>query len=188
MSKVRLVMAILAGMLAGGNCWADMIKYTDKDGTMCFVDELSKVPKQFRKNIIRDDQDEPVIQTKSSRKESRQQNSSSRRVTVCVNSLALYTVNGHDLSDFLTARRYPHTVRNVMKSKDDALECAELLCRSRADLEFSSCMNEILTDVTRHMPFVAIDGKDVTGWNQPAEIMRVIDKYFNVDPNTPFVW
>ena len=189
MREIRLMIVFMISLLAVETSFADFIKYTDKDGTLCFVDDMSKVPKQYRKNIIHDDQDVPAVQTKNSRREPRQQGSASgKRVTVCCNEIYAYTINGHDLSDYLDARGYPYTVRYVMKSKDDARECAEFKCKSRADLEYSSCLREVSKDISRYMPFVVMNGDDATPWNEPQEIIRIIDKFFNVDPDSPFIW
>jgi len=117
-------------------------------------------------------------------------------VQICYNG-GIPSINGRDLTDFLAARGYDYRTRNTSDKPDNARLCAELWCNGKAqkakNFDPNKCINEKTEmfvdnskDNGRIMPFTAIGDKVFQ--DASMDIRKVIDKHFNVDPNTPIKW
>lgn len=170
--------------------YAELIKYTDKNGTLCFVDDPGKVPKKYRHNIIRDEE-EVSMQITDSQNEAYQQGSINRNMndnaTICYNGF-LKSINGHDITDFIAARGHSSSVYNVSKNPEHKRFCADLWCRHRDEsspLEITACMKEKLAqDTTYYYHFIIVKDKMILS-TDPGVAVKLIDEIYNIDPNTP---
>lgn len=184
MKKMNSIIVFLMLCFFVDASYAELIKYTDKDGTLCFVDDPGKVPKKYRHNIIRDEE-EVVVQT-DSRNESRQQGATNRNMDdnaiICHNGF-LKTINGHDISDFIAARGHYSSVYNVSKNPEHKKLCADLYCSFKdrsSSLDITTCMKEKLAeDTTYYYHFILIKGEMILS-TDPDVALKLVDKFYNI--------
>ena len=169
--------------------YAELIKYTDKDGTLCFADDLGKVPKRYRQNIIRDEE-EGAVQIINSEDQSRQTNSAGNSeneiVQICYglsNFISLY--KGHILTCFLNARDYPYHLYDV-KNRDNIIPCAEFWCKLHLKNDSPNCIKETSEKIHFITPFTVIGNRLFP--TTKSHILKEIDMHFNVNPKTRVKW
>jgi hypothetical protein len=181
--------------------YAELIRYTDKNGTLCFVDDLGKVPARYRQNIIRDEE-EIATQIINSQDVATKQNFNSSEVVHVCYSVAprVLSINAdHDVQDFLEARGYPY-VLHLATDLESAKPCYELWCkwdvaiRRTPGRDFDSCIQYYHqkpehNDGSIHtmFPFMYIGDKVFTHRMQ-KQLNNIIDEYFHTATNTPVVF
>jgi hypothetical protein len=107
---------------------AELIKYTDQNGTLCFADDLGNVPKKYRQNIIRDEE-EASVQISDYPDKHRQQGSirtdTSDRISICYNGF-FTALMVETLHTFLTLETIP--IRSMMFQKTSMIRSIVLIC------------------------------------------------------------
>lgn len=169
---------------------ADLIKYTDKDGTLFFVDDLGKVPKKYRQNIIRDE-DVSAAQTTTLEDQSRQTrsagNGENEAVQICYGLSGFDSLNnGHIMTCFLNARDYPYDLLKVTDNPVNTKICAEYWCRQHKKDDSPGCVRETSQKIHWVMPFTVIGTRLFP--TTKSHILKEIDRHFNVDPGSPVKW
>lgn len=167
--------------------YGEIIRYTDKDGILCFADDLGSVPKKYRKNIIRDEEEraEQIInsETESSVITSAG-NSGKEIVRICSGLSGLDSLgNGHNLTCFLDARDYPYRLLNVTDNPSNTKACAEYWCRLNKNNDSAVCIKETADRIHWIMPFTVIGNNLHPGTK--SNILKEIDLHFNADPDSP---
>ena len=193
MNKRISIFALMVWVGMNVVSYADTFSYTDSEGTMHFVDDVASVPNKYRKQM-KHDKDERETAKASSRVDSSQSSSSSGDlVQICYNS-GIPRINGRDLTDFLAARGYDYRTRNTSDKPGNARLCAELWCNGSTQAANNFDSNKCIAENTEKfikndssaMPFNAIGDKVFR--NASMNMRNIIDKHFNVDPNTPIKW
>jgi len=182
--------------------YAELIRYTDNDGTLCYADDLGKVPAKYRQNIIRDEEEEIATQLVTSQDVAAKQNFNSSEVVHVCYSVAprVLSINAtHDVQDFLEARGYPYVLHSAT-DLESAKPCYELWCkwdvaiRRTPGRDFDSCIQYYQqksehndTRIQSIFPFMYIGDKIITH-RAAKQLNNIIDGYFHVAPNTPVVF
>lgn len=198
-NKNWYAIVLLMSCFFGGTSYADLIKYTDNNGTLCFVDDLGKVPKKYIKNIIREEE-EGATQVVTSRDVPLQQSSNNGEVVHICYAVAqsdYLQVAGRDVTDFLEARGYPY-VFHLATDLVSAKSCFEFWCKWDVTVrypgrDFDACIESLrkkANPVDRYkaseiFPFIAIGTKIYT---TNVNYRQKLDEYFHVDYYTPIVW
>jgi hypothetical protein len=169
--------------------YADLIRYTDQNGTLCFADDLSNVPKKYRQNIIRDE-DESAVQVLSDDPSA----SGEKIVRICMyDTIEKRMGDRHDLTDFLAARGYSYRTLNVHGNPANLNLCAELECKNNIktinkDRKLPECIKSLagLFNTGQGLPITYIGEKPRSG--TMLDLRNEIDTYFGTDPRTPVQW
>lgn len=177
-----LPLSLLLVALFSEHCFAEMIKYTDKNGTICFVDDLSKVPKQYRKRIIRDDAEAVTVTTPSEQVQTR--NTEGDRVQVCSGNSGVERGAGGDITDFLYRRGYDFHTRVVTGNTKHSKACAEMWCKLWQKDQSSACVTQAIKQIEDNVPFVVVG--EMFFPTTDSSINVSIDRYFHVDPKSPY--
>lgn len=174
MSIARYTIVLM--LLVAAPAYADLIKYTDKDGTLCFVDDLGKVPARYRQNIIRDEEESAaqiIVPDDQARQTSTDRYSEKEPVTVCYGLSSLPAgageSSGHDISCFLDARKYPYKMLKVTNDPTNTRVCAEYYCRkSKKRIE---CIENVMKNLESRMPIIVfgdrlLEGDGIDKWKE----------------------
>ena len=128
MRKSAAVVAVIL-LVAVGVCRADVYKYTDGTGELHFVDDISKVPKKYRKQVeIGDSQGNVSVMDAAPASSSVQKRASqeppkenaysgSTNVEVFITSWCGYCKK---MVRFLNEKRIPYTAYDIEKDSDAA--------------------------------------------------------------------
>ena len=181
-----IIWAILC--LAVETSYAELIKYTDKDGTLCFADDISTVPKMYRKNIIRTEEE-----FASDNPPQQQTATGNGMVQLCFyKMIEKRRGDRHDLTDFLAARNYNYRTRDVNGNPEKLKLCAELSCITEVKYQKDYSMQDCIKNRSRAfstgqgLPLTFVGEKRYDG--TMLDLAKEIDRYFNVVPNTPIQW
>ena len=184
--KLTGLLLLLICCLFAATSYAELIKYTDKDGTLCFADDISTVPKKYRKNIIRDEE-ESSVQTTDSRQKGSSSSYDNDDAIICYNGF-LKSINGLDITHFIAARGYSSRLYDVTKNPEHKRLCADLYCRHNDGVDISRCMKDKLAEDTRlYYHFIIIRDNMILDTDPVYPTARnLIDKFYNIDPKTPY--
>jgi hypothetical protein len=189
---MKIILCVVAFILfMSATSYADLIRYTDQSGTLCFADDLSKVPKKYRQNIIRDQEESPVqVQDvgEQSRLTDTANNGNNDVVHICYSDgrMGLDTIYlSHNITCFLNARGYPYNLLKWSASRENKKTCAEYWCRLYKKDNSQRCITDT-TIFSNHEPFVVIGARLYTGTGK--DLLTILDRNFKVDPSTPIEW
>lgn len=195
----RSLIGCISLTVLAATSYAETIKYVDDKGTLSFVDDLGKVPKKYRKNVIQE-KEQDAVQVISGDSGSRQEGAvGDGMVQICLHRTIEKDdrLDPHDLTDFLAARDYNYRTRDVSRNPENLAQCSNMYCKSYVkqmndkglkDYNMKNCTESIARVFAsgEALPMTFIGEKFYQGTSM--DLSSIIDKYFGVNPRTPVKW
>lgn len=169
MKKILSAVACLTVVFLAATVQAEVIKFTDDKGTVSFVDDLSKVPKKYRKNVIREQQQDAVRVVSEDSPPGQTGSVGGDVVQLCYYRSLSRDEGGQTLLDFLKEERRTYRAMDLYRHPEYIDECVSIYCNYFTNTSIAKAQNTTMELCVRDsskmfragvgLPFIQYRGK-----------------------------